>query len=261
MPNMIDKKYLQVAVLAAKQNGSLFKKYFGCAQDVQMKNNDPRDLVTEIDKKIETHIRKLILKNFPSHKIIGEEFGAQELKKNDLVWIIDPIDGTHNYIQGLPLCCISIALWDSKGPLAAVVYNPILNQIFTAARSKGAFLNGKKIKVSGHNKFSQAFGGYGWGRNIDKAAKKFPQLLRHLHKMRTFGSSTMELAYVGAGNYDFHIQADINVWDFAASVLIIKEAGGKVTDWSGKAVEIETKNLIASNGKLHKNLLLAIKDN
>jgi fructose-1,6-bisphosphatase/inositol monophosphatase family enzyme len=144
-------QYLKIAVDAAKKAGTTFKKNFGKPKDVQMKNNDFRNLVTEVDKAIENQIRKTIVSKFPTHKIIGEEYSKDEVGKNDLVWIIDPIDGTTNYIQGLPFCCVSIALWDNKGPLVAALFNPILNQLFTASRGHGAKLNSRPIKVSKEN--------------------------------------------------------------------------------------------------------------
>jgi len=251
---MTTSDYLKVAVSAAKQSGKIFKQSFGKPKNVSIKNGNPRDLVTEIDKAIETQIRKNILKHFPFHKIIGEEFGGQELKKNDLVWIIDPVDGTTNYIQGLPFCCISIGLWDKQGPLLGVIYNPVLNQLFSAVRGKGAFLNGKKITVSPKKDLKQAFGAYGWGRGIKQAAKTFPKLVKILYKIRTTGSAALDLCYVAAGIFDFHIQAEINVWDFAAGTIILTEAGGKMTDWRGGKIGFATKNYLASNNNFHQAL-------
>lgn len=252
-------EYLKVAIDAALQAGKIFKQYFGHPKTVAFKNGNRRDFVTEIDRRIETQIRAKLGKKFPTHKIIGEEYGTDALSEHDLIWIIDPIDGTTNFIQGLPICCISIALWDEQGPLVAVVYNPILNYLFNAKRGKGAFLNNKRIHIPKYKEIKDCFGGYGWGRDVKKAAKNFPQLVKKLNKVRTLGSSTMELAFVAAGIYDFHIQAKINAWDFAASILLIKEAGGMVTDWHGKTVDINTTNLIASNHKIHKQLLSAVK--
>lgn len=252
MPNP---DYLKVAVSAAKASAPIFKKYFGRPKDVKIKNGDPRDLVTEIDKKIETQIRKTLLQRFPKHKIIGEEFGSGEIKKNDLIWILDPVDGTTNYIQGLPLCCISIGLWDGQGPLVGVVYNPVLNYLFTAERGKGAFLNGKKIKVSNKRRLNSAFGGFGWGRNIDKAAVNFPKLVRLLHKIRTLGSATLEMCFCAMGVFDFHIQSEIYVWDIAAAALVVQEAGGRVSQLDGKNIGLKTRAIIASNGKIHRELL------
>ena len=256
---MSNQDYLKVAISAAKESGKIFVRYFGKPKDIQMKGGDPRNLVTEIDKKIETQIRKTILKYFPKHKFIGEEFGSQKIVKNDFVWIIDPIDGTTNYIQGLPMCCISIGLWQNNQPLAGVVYNPVFGKLFTASKNGGAYLNGKRLSVSKKGDVSQAYGGFGWGRNIHKAQVNFPKLLPLLHKIRTLGSATFEMCYVAMGVFDFHIQSEINVWDFAASTLIVREAGGTVTELSGKPLTVESKTFLASNGKLHGKMVSELK--
>jgi len=245
--------------MAAKQAGPIFKKYFGCPKTVSIKHGDPHDLVTEVDREIETKFRKFINKKFPGHKVIGEEFGTAKIGKNDLVWIIDPIDGTTNYIQGLPIACVSIALWDSKGPLVGVVYNPILNELYTAQRGNGSFLNGRRLRVSQVNKFRSAYGGFGWGRDIAIAIKSFPLVISSTKKIRTLGSSTLEICLIARGVYDFLIQKRINVWDYAAAVLILTEAGGSTSDTHGKPIDIKSKSILATNGKIQKEILQVLK--
>ena len=253
-------KYLNTAVSAAKEAGIIFKKYFGKPKKVSLKNGDPRNLVTEIDRALEKLIKAKLHQAFPKHDIIGEETGLSRFhNKNSFQWFVDPVDGTTNYIQGLPFCCISIALWDEKGPLVGVVYNPILNLLFTASRGQGAYLNNKKIKVSKETRPIHAYGGFGWGRDREKAAKNFPVLIKFMNKIRTIGSSTLELCFVALGVYDFHIQTHFSIWDFAAAVLVITEAGGKVTDWKGNPVSKQTVNIVACNPKLHQKLLQKTK--
>lgn len=252
-------KYLRTAVLAAKKSGPIFKKYFGRATGIEMKNNDFRDLVTAIDKKIELRIRKAILKNFPTHKIIGEEFAKDDVLKNDLVWIIDPIDGTTNYIQGLPLACICIALWDKQGPLAAVVYNPVANQLFSALRGHGAFLNGKKIRASKEKNLKYALGGVGWLK-VEKGIKLFNLMAKHCRKLRILASSAWQICLVGGANYDFQISYKIKIWDYAAAMLVAQEAGGLVTDWKGRPVTLKTRSIVASNGKVHPQIISLLKN-
>lgn len=252
-------KYLKTAIFAARQSAPIFKKYFSRPKNVKIKNNDPRDLVTDIDEKIETQTRKIILKRFPKHKIIGEEFGPVRIAKNDLVWIIDPIDGTTNYIRGLPHCCISIGLWDKKGPLIGVVYNPVTNLLFTASRGKGALLNGNKIQVSKTSALKNAYGSFSWGRNLDKAAINFPKLVRLMHKIRTLGSSVLEICFCAMGIFDFDIHNELHLWDFAAAAIIVKEAGGKITQLDGKKISFKTQAVVATNGKIHKILLKEFK--
>lgn len=257
---MTQEQYLKVAVKVALESGKIFKANFGKPKTVNLKGGDPRNFVTEIDEKLEKLIKAQIHKKFPSHNILGEESGLSDFKNNNgYNWFIDPIDGTTNYIQGLPLCCISISLWDSKGPLVSVVYAAVLDYLFTASRGQGAFLNGKKIKVSKKNGLIHAYGGFGWGRDVKKASVNFPKLINVLNKVRTLGSSALELCYVASGVYDFHVQARIKIWDFAAAVLIITEAGGRVADWQGNLPTPKTTTLISSNPKIFSELLKETK--
>jgi len=252
----LKEQYLKVAIKAAHDSSKIFKQYFGKPNTISKKQGNWRELVTEIDFKIEKNIRAILSKNFPSHKIIGEEMGVDKnITKTNLIWIIDPIDGTTNFIKGIPLCCISIALWDGKGPLMAVVYNPIVNELFTAARGQGAFMNGKKISVSKTNSTKESFGALGWGRDINIAKKIFRKVISHFEKLRTLGSGTTELCYTALGRFDFLIHAKLSIWDFAAAVLIVEEAGGKVTDFKNKPVNLNTTALVASNKILHSQIL------
>ncbi len=224
-----------------------------------MKNNNPGDLVTDLDKSIETLIRKLIRKNFPAHKIVGEEFTPDLLKKNDFVWTIDPIDGTTNYVQGIPFCCISIGLWDKQGPLAAVVFNPILKQTYTAIRGQGARLNEKKISVSKAKSLASAMGTIGWGKAKLEAKTIFGKIIGHCFKLRIFATGTWQICMVASGNTDFYASISENLWDFGAAVLFVKEAGGKVTDLQGKAINLKTRSIVASNGKIHNELIRTVR--
>ena len=247
-------KYLQVAIKAAKEAGPIFKKHFGNAGKVKMKNNDPRNLVTQIDLAIEKQIRKTILKNFPTAKIIGEEFGSSILEQDDVVWIIDPIDGTTNYIRGIPLTCITIGVWDKHGPLVGAVYNPLINQIYTALRGKGAFLNGKKIKVSAINSVSEASGGIGW-MSPESGKKTFNQIIGDVRKIRVLATSSWQTCMVASGALDYYVTRDVNIWDVGGPLAILKEAGGKFSDFSGSPSTIALKEIIASNGKIHSELI------
>lgn len=160
-------QYLKVAIAAAKDSGKIFKKYFGHPQHIKTKNGNPRDLVTDVDLAIEKQFRELINKKYPGHLVLGEEFGAPKtIANNKLIWIIDPIDGTTNFTQGVPLCCISIALWDKNGPLVGVVYNPITNNLFSASKNRGAFKNGKRIHTSSVPAANKTYGAVGWGRRF-----------------------------------------------------------------------------------------------
>jgi len=256
---MTNQQYLKVATAAANAGGKIFKQYFGKAIGIEAKNQNPNDLVTDVDKNIEKLIRSQIRKYFPTHKIIGEEFKADKINKNDLIWIIDPIDGTTNYIYGIPFCCISIALWDKNGPLVAVVYSPILDKFYSAVRGQGAKLNGKKIRVSKTNKLIKAMGTIGWGKEMVEAKMIFSKLVMRCFKLRVFATGAWQICMTASSNVDFFASNRENIWDFAAAVLIVKEAGGKVTDLNGKNISLKTDSIIASNGKLHNQLLNKLK--
>jgi myo-inositol-1(or 4)-monophosphatase len=251
--------YLQAAISAAKKSGRLFKKSFGNAGVVSRKNDDIRDSVTSVDLAIEKQLRKELSKAFPKAKIIGEEMGSAKVLREDWVWIIDPIDGTNNYIQGIPACCISIALWHKGETIASVIYNPISDQLFSASKGKGAFLNGKRVKVSNIKTISLGLGGLGWSLDIPLAISMFKEMMTKARKVRALGSSALQLAYVSAGIYDYYVVNHMHIWDVAAGLLLITEAGGKVTDWQGKKPGLEIKELVASNGKMHQEILGQLK--
>ncbi len=249
-----NQKYLNVALKAAKEAGPLFKKHFGNAGKVSIKNNDPRNLVTKIDLAIEKQIRKTILKNFPNAKIIGEEFGSSSLEKDDVVWIIDPIDGTTNYIRGIPFSCISIGVWDEHGPLAGAVYNPVINQMYTALRNKGAYLNGKKIKPSDVSDLNSASGAIGW-LSPKEGKITFNQLIDDVRKLRVLASSSWQTCMVASGQIDYYVTHDVHIWDVGGPLAILQEAGGTFTDFKGNLLKINLKEIVATNGKIHNELL------
>ncbi len=255
------KNYLAVAVGAARHSGKIFKANFGKPKHIKQKAGNYRDLVTEIDSKIEMAIKKEIFSHFPGHKILGEEFGwAGENGQGQLSWIIDPIDGTTNFIQGIPMCCISLALWKNNRPLLGVIYNPVTEQLYSAIKGQGAYLNGEKNTVSKIKNLKNAFGGVGWGRDVNLGAQILPYFLKTTKKIRVLGSAAWELTRVASGEYDFFIQGSVKIWDIAAGLLIVQEAGGKITDWRGKAPVLTTAQLLASNKAVHKEILKLLKN-
>lgn len=251
--------YLSIAKKAASQSGRLFKQYFGHPTNIRHKGNDIMNNVTEIDLKIEQAIRKIIKKEFPNHKIIGEEYGQQKIELNDFYWAIDPIDGTNNYIRGLPLCCISLALWQHNTPLVAVLFNPITNEMFSAEKGRGAFLNNTKISVTQTSDFKKTYGAVGWRQERQKAVKMFSKMTENFGKIRFLGSSALQMCYVACGIFDFYITSDIKFWDFAAASLIVQEAGGLCSEFSGKTINKNSEEIICSNKALHKKLVIEFK--
>ncbi len=248
-------QYLKVATKAALQSGKIFKASFGKPKKISIKNNDFRNSVTDVDLTIERQLRATLQKAFPKTKIIGEELGSASVLKADWVWIIDPIDGTNNFISGIPLCCISIALWHKGQPMAAVLYNPVANQLFSASRGKGAFLNGKKIAVTKVKDLRHSFGGLGWSLKTSEAVKMFNTMITKARKVRALGTTALQLAYVACGIYDYYVVNDMHIWDVAGGILLIEEAGGKVTDWNGNKPALNVRRLIASNEAIHQEIL------
>ena len=250
--------YLKTATEAALESGKIFSKFFGHATGIREKKHEKRNLVTDSDLAIEKTIRAHIAQAFPSHHILGEEFGGlPKISKGQFIWLVDPIDGTNNFAQGIPLACISIGLWDYKGPVASVVYNPITGALYTAERHKGARLNGKPISVSGVKDPMESLGSVGWTRSNSKKdrAKLFRVGVEKFAKARALGSTTLQMCFVADAKMDFYFGIGMYIWDIAAATLIITEAGGKVTDIRGKPLTLSARSVIASNGKLHNYII------
>ena len=245
---------MRVAQQAALESGKIFKKYFGRATGIREKQHEKRNIVTDSDLAIEKIIRGRLSRAFPSHLVLGEEFGGKhKISKGQLIWLIDPIDGTNNFAQGIPLACISIGLWDYKGPLAAVVYNPMTKSVYTAERGKGARLNGKLILVSKTQDPMEALGGVGWTRanTRQQRAKLFRVGVEKFAKARALGTTTLQMCFVADGKMDFYFGTGMYIWDIAAAALIVAEAGGKITDLDGQPLTLASRSVVASNEQLH----------
>lgn len=245
-------KELKIAIEAVKKSEPTFRKYFGTKTKVEMKGGNFRNLVSYADKKIETDIKKILLKQFPTYGFIGEELGNINTNAS-FVWALDPIDGTTNYLQGLPDCAISLALLKNSRPVVGVVSAPLLNRVYTANLKGGAKLNGKKIQVSKTKDLKFAFGSVGWGRDIEFAIKTIPLLLPKIRKLRVPGSAALGICYVASGNYDFFVDKTMNVWDYAAGQIILEEADGKFYETKNPSLQI------AANEKLVQKIFKLIK--
>jgi len=219
------------------------------------------NLVTEVDKASELLIRNIIREAFPDHGIIGEEFEQQE-SRGKYNWIIDPIDGTTNFAHGIPICAISIGLMADGEVILGGVYNPMMNEFFFAEKGKGAFLNDQPIKVSDNADFQKAFLVTGFPYHLPENDKDITQTFRKLVTMglpvRRFGAAAIDLCWVACGRLDGFWEWNLQPWDIAAGYLILSEAGGKVTDFQGNAGTVWHKETLATNGKIHETLRLAI---
>ena len=251
-------KFLEVALAAVRSAGPAFRASFGRASGiVEKKVGAYRSPVTDADKEIEKMIRTVLTEYFPDHSIVGEEFPAQK-KKSPYTWYIDPIDGTINYIRGLPVASISVGLWRDETPLVAVVCEPISGDVYSAVRGEGAFKNGtQELSVSSISKLSGGMGGA--GRVAVLATNSALQrVARSIYRGRVYGGSALELCFIAEGKLDVLVSERIKIYDVAAGMLILTEAGGAATDWEGKPFISTSTQFAASNGKIHGELLQAL---
>lgn len=254
--------YLAVAIKAARLAGSVHKKYFGKSFSVRAKTTS-FDLVTTADTKAEEATVKLIRKNFPTHNILAEE-NTYTKTNSEYTWIIDPLDGTNNFSQGLPIFCTSVALAYKGQVIAGAIYDVTRNELFYAQKAQGAFLNGKPIHVNKAANLTQAIliTGFYYSRDKDMlntldAMKRF--LRKQIIGIRRFGSAALDLCYVASGRVAGFWEFTLSPWDFAAGSLIIQEAGGRVTDnYGNKVSPVKKTFIVASNAKIHKIMLEVI---
>jgi myo-inositol-1(or 4)-monophosphatase len=254
---------VQVAVEAARVAGKFLKQNVGKIKTIEQKDGSERNLVTEIDKRSEEMIVEMIRKHFPSHEILAEERGSQGSSKTK--WIIDPLDGTTNFTHGLPVFCVSIGIEHDGEIIAGVIYDPNLDEIFTAEKGKGAYLNGRRMRVSQTQTLSKSLLVTGFPYNIaenpNHAVERFVNFLMKAQAVRRMGSAAIDLAYVACGRYDGFWEVALNPWDMAAGMLLVQEAGGTVTDFQGGKFSIYQKEILASNGLIQSEMLTTIKTN
>lgn len=260
-------EFLAVAIDAAKQAGEIIRN--GFHQKKQVEHKGSVDLVTETDKACETLIFNHLKQHFPTHKFIGEETtaacGASELTDAP-TWIVDPLDGTTNFVHGFPFVCVSIGLTIQKIPTVGVVYNPIMNELFTGIRGKGAFLNGNPIKVSSQDELVKALlvteaGTKRDKLNVDACTNRINKMLFHVRSLRMSGSCALNLCGIACGRIDLCYELGFGgPWDVAGGAVIVEEAGGVLFDPSGKEFDITSQRVAASNPLLKQAFIEALKE-
>ncbi len=251
------KDFKQVALLTLKKASEVILKSYGKKESIKIKPN--KSLVATADLESNKAIIKTIKKYFPEHSILSEESGFED-KKSDYKWVIDPIDGTHNFIKGIPLFGTSIALEYKNEVILGLLHFPILKLTAVAEKGKGAFLNGKRIKVSNKKSLEHSFILFEF--SYANRREKTDFLERLIHKtidVRNFGSAVYHLLLVACGRCDGFVILATNEWDIAAGFLIVEEAGGTITDLSGNKWTPHKNKYLISNGKLHKELLKYVK--
>ena len=257
---MLQNKFTSIAVRAAKAGGKILLKYFNSNLKVNYKGKiDP---VTMADKSSQEAVAKILRNAFPGHSVVGEE----DIKKTPRLkycWIIDPLDGTVNYIHGIPFFCISIALLKNGKQLTGVVYAPCLDELFVAQRGVGAFLNGRKIKVSSNKRIVRSLVVTGFPYDIHsdsrKVMKSFAKVIVNVQGVRRLGSAALDLAYVAAGRFEAFWEKGLKPWDVAAGSLFVEEAGGRVSEFNGGNNYIFGNTMLASNGLIHNSMIRLIK--
>ena len=255
---------LNVAIEAARAAGKYLKQNVGKIKDIQLKSGQEKNLVTEIDKQSEAMIIEMISKHFPAHNILAEEGGGKDkVSGSDVRWVIDPLDGTTNYTHGFPVFCVSIGIEVKEQLVAGVIYDPNFDELFTAEKGKGAFLNGKRITVSKRTSLKESLLVTGFPYNIadnpNNAVEHFVHFLMDAQAVRRMGSAAIDLAYVAAGRYEGFWEVALNPWDMAAGALLVEEAGGKVTTFSDTPFSIYQKEIVASNGIVHGEMMNVLK--
>lgn len=244
------------AIEAAKEAGSVLIELFqDKSKKYEMKNN--LDILAEADLKSEKIIIEHIKKSFPDHSILSEEKG-EEKGSSDFRWIIDPVDGTINFSRGIEEFCISIAVERDKKLILGLIYNPLQSKFYVAEKDKGAFLNEQKIHVSKEKEIINTILATDNSSNIDARIKNYDILAKictQVRHIRIFGSGALHLARIAAGEIDAYYKTKLNYWDYGAGVLIVKEAGGKITDFSGNMISESSKDIVASNGVVHDQVL------
>ncbi len=243
----------------AKKAGEKISKKFNKDRIIKVKGKS--QILTQADLIADKIIIKALKKRFPSHAILSEESGYSK-KQKEYLWVIDPLDGTTNFFIGSPLFAVSIALFKNTQPILAAAYAPQMKEMYFAQVNQGAYLNGKKIRVSKTSSLSQSFLTYCHGsvkKDIQRAVKIYNKIKFNSLDSRQFGSAALELGFVAAGRTDGIIIPGANSWDVGAGVLLVKEAGGKVTDFSGKEWNLKSKDMVASNGKIHQQLINFLK--
>lgn len=247
---------LNIAVRAARAAGDIIVRSMDRVDLLNIEPKGRNDFVSNVDRQAEREIINTLQKAYPSHAFHGEEHGRQGTEKADYVWVIDPLDGTTNFLHGFPHFSVSIALFYKGRVDKGVVYDPIKQELFTAARGEGAMLNNRRIRVTKQSTMTGALLGTGIPFKdqsyLDAYLGMLKDLLKDAAGIRRAGSAALDLAYIAAGRFDGFWEIGLQPWDMAAGVLLIQEAGGIVTDLEGGDKIFETGAVIAANPRLHQ---------
>ena len=250
-------------VKACRKASKTLIRDFGEIENLQVSLKGPGDFVTNCDKKVEKILIDELLKARPSYSILSEEIG--EINNDDsFKWIIDPIDGTSNFFHGVPHFAISIGLEHNKEIICGIIYDPIKDEMFTAEKGNGSYMNNQRMRVSSRSKLEDCMiftgGPKRDAKNRELALKEYYKFsIKVLTPIRKLGSASLDMAYVAAGRCDGFLQRNLNYWDIAAGIILVKEAGGFVTDFNGENEYIQNKTILATNAKINEEMIEVLK--
>lgn len=240
---------VNVAVRAARAAGNIILRYMNRLDSLDVVEKQRHDYVSEVDRMAEAEILRELKRAYPRDAFLGEESGKAGNSRN--VWVIDPLDGTRNYLRGFPHFSVSIGLLENGEPTLGVIYDPLRDELFTADRGNGAYLNDRRIRVSRRDGLSGALLATGFPyrqrRHLDAQMGMMRALLQDAEDIRRSGSAALDLAYVAAGRFDGFFEIGLNVWDMAAGCVLVREAGGRYSDFIGRDGLPESGNIIAGN--------------
>jgi myo-inositol-1(or 4)-monophosphatase len=250
--------FLDIATEAALAAGKVLQEYLGKLEDAVIEKQRPGDLVTAADKASEVVILDILRHHFPEHSILAEESGKLGDQENEYLWAIDPLDGTTNYAHQYPFFAVSIGLLIKGVPQVGVIYDPLHDELFRAAHDLGATLNHHQIKVSQTSQLSKSLlvTGFAYDRRetSDNNYAEFCHLTHLTQGVRRSGSASLDLAHVACGRLDGYWERGLSPWDIAAGVILLQEAGGKVSAYDNTPLKIESGRILATNGYIHNSL-------
>ena len=254
---------LGIAVKAARRAGSIIERAALGSVALEVRAKQRNDFVTQVDRAAEQAVIDVVRKAYPAHTILAEESGRQHGTSAEYCWIVDPLDGTTNFIHGFPQYCVSIAVQHTGQTAHAVVYDPGKNELFIASRGRGAFLNERRMRVSRCQRLADALVGTGFPfkelTRLEPYLKQLATLLGCSAGVRRAGAAALDLAYVAAGRLDAFWEMGLSPWDMAAGALLIQEAGGLVGDFSGDAGYLQSGDIAAATPKVFTELLQVLR--
>jgi len=271
IPVVGGKSFTAVAINCAAKAGEWIKTKLGKHTSLSLKYS-AQDLVTEVDKGAETMIRNLVMTHFPHHSFLGEE-GVQpgpeasaralhDMRDEEYLWIVDPVDGTTNFVHGFPFFSVSIALAHKGEVIVGVIYDPMRDELFVAEKGKGAYVHGQRMLVSQEGALRDSLLATGFPADPQMLApnmKGLQTLVPQVRNIRAGGSAALHMAYVAAGRLSGFWEYGLNAWDLAAGSLLVTESGGQVTDIAGEPYHLGVRHVVASNGLMHDGLVAELK--